>query len=85
MLMRTLFRSSDIDDIELALKAIGNAGFVEFLQPMTTFINDKTKSSTLRMQAVHSLHSTIFKNPMEVSIFSIYFKSKTKIIWYVRL
>nr|ADE05540.1 vitellogenin [Azumapecten farreri] len=62
-MLQTLLRSTAEEDNIMALKAIGNAGFVELIPDLKNIIYDKSKSYILRSQAMFAFRKIIHVEP----------------------
>lgn len=67
-----LIRSESMEDKMLAFKAMGNAGFEEFLPEVSRMLQDSSQPVALRRMAVWSLGKTAKRSPIAVSVDSIF-------------
>ncbi|XP_063413841.1 vitellogenin-5-like isoform X2 [Mytilus trossulus] len=76
--VRSLMKSQKPEDLILALKTIGNAGYPDFISDIKPIIEDKSKSQIIRAQAIYSLRKITAYIPEAVRILLLpyYFDSQ---------
>lgn len=67
-----LTRSESMEDKMLAFKAMGNAGFEEFLPEVSRTLQDSSQPVAFRRMAVWSLGKTAKRSPIAVSVDSMF-------------
>lgn len=65
--VRSLMKSQKPEDLILALKTVGNAGYPDFISDIKPIIEDKSKSQIIRAQAIYSLRKITAYIPEAVS------------------
>ncbi|VDI43077.1 Hypothetical predicted protein [Mytilus galloprovincialis] len=66
--VRSLMKSQKPEDLILALKTIGNAGYPDFISDIKPILEDKSKSQIIRAQAIYSLRKITAYIPEAVRI-----------------
>ncbi|XP_052106613.1 vitellogenin-1-like [Mytilus californianus] len=66
--VRLLMKSQNPEDLILALKTIGNAGYPDFISDSKSILEDKSKSQIIRAQAIYSLRKITAYSPEAVRV-----------------